>query len=361
MPSSSKFKSNAKASTFLNVKCRHWIPATLLCLAIPCTGAGKRPTVIPPQGAGPDIGKGINSPLAKGPKTLTPAPSPVAQPRAPSPPPAPSHFARPDPSAVAPPVAQATPATRLVPVPTTVGPTALPIDPLPANPLPNATALKPAPSPVAATTPSSKPIPAQAAVAPTVPIAANVQSPPVDASGLDARSTTAGNPNAVLMPGQLTAKLNPLPGNLSSSGMTSQNFNYETKSQASCTYISTQAHAQRADTALVDFTGDGLIVSALPNEQLRASLQMAGYKQVTLGQPASWCLPAAAMSALLRAPASGVQRSSVSSQQKLVQVKGQWQLVQSTTAINSRSILNRKSPSSLQPQGQASKTSQRTG
>ena len=124
--------------------------------------------------------------------------------------------------------------------------------------------------------------------------------------------------------------------------------------------IQKQAHAQRADTALVDFTGDGLIVSALPNEQLRASLQMAGYKQVTLGQPASWCLPAAAMSALLRAPASGAQRGSVSSQQELVQIKGQWQLVQSTTAVNSRYTLNRKSSSSLQLQGQASKTSQRT-
>ena len=101
------------------------------------------------------------------------------------------------------------------------------MDPLPANPLPNATALKRAPSPVAATMPSSKPTPAQAAVAPTLPIAANVQSPPVNASGLDARSTTSGNPSAVLMPGQLTAKLNPLPGNLPLSGLTSQNFNNE--------------------------------------------------------------------------------------------------------------------------------------
>ena len=227
MPSSSKFKSKAKASTFLNVKYRHWIPATLLCLAIPCMGAGKRPTVIPPPGAGPDIGKGINSPIAKAPKTLIPAPSPAAQPHAPLPPPAPSHFARPNPSAVVPPVTQATPASKVVPVPATVAHTALPMDPLPANPLPNATALKHAPSPIAATMPSSKPTPAQGAVAPTLPIAANVQSPPVNASGLDARSTTSGNPSAVLMPGQLTAKLNPLPGNLPLSGLTSQNFNNE--------------------------------------------------------------------------------------------------------------------------------------
>lgn len=369
MQSSYTVKSKAQSCMLLNFKYRHWLPIALLCLAaMPCMSSGRRPTVIPPPGAGPDIGRAISSPQAKAPKTPPPAPSPVAQPSPPppartspvhpSPPSHPSHAPQSNPPA-APPAAQAPSAPK--PVAITVAPIAFPMEPLPANPVPNATALKPTPAPVAAVASNNKIIPVPVAVAPTAPVAANVQNAPVDAPGLDPRITTPSNPSSALMPGQLTSKLNQLPSSLPASGLTSPSFNYQAKSQITCTHISTKAHAQQPGTTLVDLTGDGLIVSALPSAQVRNSLQMAGYTQTALNQPASWCLPAAAMSALLRAPARDVRAIVTRPQQKLVQVKGQWQLVQSTATVNSRSAVNPKSPSTLHIQGQAFKVAPRAG
>jgi hypothetical protein len=367
MQSSSRVKSKARDLALLNFRYCHWIPVVILFLvAMPRISSARVPTGVPPPGTGPEIRKANSGPHAKAPRTPHQLPPrsavppgagssipPHAQvPQARTAPPVSSYH-------VPPPATQAVPAPT--PAPTITAPVALPMDQLPANPLPNATALKPIPPPAAAVAPTSKTTPAQAVVAPTVPITANVQSPSVDTSGLDPRSGSQSNVGSVLTPGQLTTKLTPLPGNLPTSDLTSRRFNYETKSQAPCTQISTQAHTLRRDTALVDLTSDGLIVSALPNAQLRNSLQMAGYTQIVLNRPASWCLPAAAMSALLRSPAAGAQRSITMPQQKLVQVKGQWQLVQAPTAVNRRSAVNSKSSSNLQVQGQALKIAQRTG
>jgi hypothetical protein len=374
-------------SALLSFEHRCWLPLTVLCLAAIPSISVARPMSRPPPGAGSNTAlKEISK--SSTPKTPIAAPNPVALPRPQSPAatanPLTTINPRPVPQGAGPasipqveqtpPAQQTSPVgsngtplstTQLNPAPrsdnnnqTRIG---LPMDPLPANQTPNATALKPITAPVAAATLTSKSTASQGATVATVPASANVQNTITDASGMDSRSASLASPSSALTPGQLTTKLTPLPGNSPTWDLTNQRFNYETKSQAPCTQISTQAHTQRLDTALVDLTGDGLIVSALPNAQLRNSLQMAGYTQIVLNRPASWCLPAAAMSALLRSPAAGAQRSITMPQQKLVQVKGQWQLVQAPTAVNRRSAVNSKSSSNLQVQSQALKIAQRTG
>ena len=389
MQSQSKLKSKAQVWLLLNFRHHHWLPTAILCLAaVPCLGAGTRPIVRPPPGAGPPVvGKTASGPQAKAPKTPLPVPNPVAQ-HSPKPPaPSPSDPPKINPSAVPQgagpsipqlaqvpqarsaqpvsghsiptPVAQATPAPK--PIAATVAPTTLPMDPLPANPLPNATALKPAPPPIAAVAPNSKTIPVQAAVAPAMPAAANIQNAPLDASATSPHSTALGQPSAALMSGLLTSKLHSSPGQLPASGLSSSKLNAETNAPTACTQITTQTHAQRSGITLVDLSGDGLIVSALPDAQVRSSLQMAGYTQTVLKQPASWCLPAAAISALLRPSTMATQRSIAKSQQRLVQVKGQWQLVESKSTLSTRYVASPKSAQNLQTQRQALKASARAG
>jgi hypothetical protein len=87
--------------------------------------------------------------------------------------------------------------------------------------------------------------------------------------------------------------------------------------------VTTQAHASRANTTLVDLTGDGLIVTALPSAQVQGALQRAGYPQAALSAPASWCLPPQVVTQLMR-PLSAVAQGD---HFKMVKVKNQWRLV----------------------------------
>ncbi len=57
-----------------------------------------------------------------------------------------------------------------------------------------------------------------------------------------------------------------------------------------CQYISIRPDAQRKAVSLVDFTGDKLIVAAVPDAHINAVFQRAGYNLPDLAQAASWCV-----------------------------------------------------------------------
>jgi hypothetical protein len=71
-----------------------------------------------------------------------------------------------------------------------------------------------------------------------------------------------------------------------------------------CVDVSLRPDPARQSVSLVDFSGDGLIVSAVPNKHVQSVFAQAGYAQMDVSQAGSWCIPQAAARALLL-PAQG--------------------------------------------------------
>ena len=75
-----------------------------------------------------------------------------------------------------------------------------------------------------------------------------------------------------------------------------------------CVPVSLRPDSQRPGLSLVDLTGDGLIVSAVPDAHVQTVFTRAGYGQIDLSQTARWCIKQAAARALVR-PSAGVGTS----------------------------------------------------
>jgi hypothetical protein len=67
-----------------------------------------------------------------------------------------------------------------------------------------------------------------------------------------------------------------------------------------CIPVSFRPDSQRQGLSLVDLTGDGLIISAVPNTHIQTVFTNAGYGQVDLSQAARWCITQTAVRALVR-------------------------------------------------------------
>ncbi len=79
-----------------------------------------------------------------------------------------------------------------------------------------------------------------------------------------------------------------------------------------CIPVSFRPDSQRQGLSLVDLTGDGLIISAVPNTHIQAVFNNAGYGQVDLSQAARWCIAQTAVRALVRPISdSGMQQAAL--------------------------------------------------
>ncbi len=79
-----------------------------------------------------------------------------------------------------------------------------------------------------------------------------------------------------------------------------------------CIPVSFRPDSQRPELSLVDLTGDGLIISAVPNSHIKGVFTNAGYGQVDLSQAARWCIAQTAVRALVRPISdSGMQQAAL--------------------------------------------------
>jgi hypothetical protein len=69
--------------------------------------------------------------------------------------------------------------------------------------------------------------------------------------------------------------------------------------QPACVPISFKPDPARNAVTLVDFSGDGLIVSAIPNTHINAVFARAGYRPIDIQQPVRWCVAQSAARELL--------------------------------------------------------------
>ncbi len=69
--------------------------------------------------------------------------------------------------------------------------------------------------------------------------------------------------------------------------------------QPVCVPVSFRPDPSRAAVTLVDFSGDGLIVSAVPNVHINAVFARAGYRPLDIQQPVRWCVAQMAARELL--------------------------------------------------------------
>lgn len=69
---------------------------------------------------------------------------------------------------------------------------------------------------------------------------------------------------------------------------------------AACVPVALRPDTRRAGTTLVDLTGDGLVVSAVPTAQVQAVLGRAGQTGVDIAQPSALCLSQGAVRQLVQ-------------------------------------------------------------
>jgi hypothetical protein len=79
-----------------------------------------------------------------------------------------------------------------------------------------------------------------------------------------------------------------------------------------CVDVSLRPDPARQLVSLVDFSGDGLIVSAVPNKHVQSVFAQAGYAQMDVSQAGSWCIPQATARALLLPAAQGATAQAAS-------------------------------------------------
>lgn len=78
-----------------------------------------------------------------------------------------------------------------------------------------------------------------------------------------------------------------------------------------CVDVSLRPDPARQSVSLVDFSGDGLIVSAVSNNHIQSVFAQAGYAQIDVSQAGRWCIPQVAARALLL-PTQGATAQSAS-------------------------------------------------
>ncbi len=94
--------------------------------------------------------------------------------------------------------------------------------------------------------------------------------------------------------------------------------------QPACVAVSFKPDASRTASTLVDFSGDGLIVSAIPNAHINAVFARVGYQPINIEQPVRWCVAQSAAREL----ASGGHASPQAHASLLMQTAtGGWQLM----------------------------------
>lgn len=93
-----------------------------------------------------------------------------------------------------------------------------------------------------------------------------------------------------------------------------------------CVVIATRPDSNRSGMTLVDFSGDGLILAAVPNNHLQQVFSRANYAAIDTGQAARWCVSQSVVRELAQArTAASGELSSV-----LVQTNTGWQLMSQT-------------------------------
>jgi hypothetical protein len=95
------------------------------------------------------------------------------------------------------------------------------------------------------------------------------------------------------------------------------------QSSAPCVVVTFRPDSQRVATTLVDLTGDGLIVSAVPDMHVQQVFARAGYSSVDTSKPARWCIAQTAARELVQAQRS----ASAPLASVLVQTATGWQLM----------------------------------
>jgi hypothetical protein len=78
-----------------------------------------------------------------------------------------------------------------------------------------------------------------------------------------------------------------------------------------CVNVSLRPDTARQSVSLVDFSGDGLIVSAVANSHIQSVFAQTGYAQMDFAQAGRWCIPQLAARALLL-PAQGATTQAAS-------------------------------------------------
>jgi hypothetical protein len=111
-----------------------------------------------------------------------------------------------------------------------------------------------------------------------------------------------------------------------------------------CVVITLRPDTQRPATTLVDFTGDGLIRSAISDTHIQQVFARSGYSAVDTSKPARWCITQAAARELVQARVStSRQVASV-----LVQTETGWQLMtQSQWALHQAALTQAAASSAL--------------
>jgi hypothetical protein len=206
------------------------------------------------------------------------------------------------------------------PTPPTIGARTLAAAPVP-PPSPTARTMAPSsPTPVSgptqptAVTTNSIPSAPTSAVSPVPPMQGNPvadmqlvspkQSNPGIFASLSPNSAPQASSIVEIFPGlqKLSESMRELP-TLRQQGIESNPL--AAASNDKCVSVNLRPDTQRPGLNLVDLTGDGLIVSAVPDAHIQSVFAKAGYGQVDLSQTARWCITQTAARALVR-PSSGV-------------------------------------------------------
>jgi hypothetical protein len=90
-----------------------------------------------------------------------------------------------------------------------------------------------------------------------------------------------------------------------------------------CVPVTLRPDPKRSEVTMVDFTGDGLIVSPVPNSHINTVFARAGYQPVQITQPVRWCVAQTAARELLNPPST----ASNTLAGFLVQVGQAWRLM----------------------------------
>ncbi|MBS7807638.1 hypothetical protein [Variovorax sp. PCZ-1] len=119
----------------------------------------------------------------------------------------------------------------------------------------------------------------------------------------------------------------------------------QARSQTACIPVTLRPDAQRTNTTLVDLTGDGLIVSAVPNAHVQAVFTRAGYAEVNLTQAVRWCIAQAASRELVQLQGNLANQADM----RLVQVSQGWQLMSHEQWVSHQATLVSKAQDSSSP------------
>ena len=203
-----------------------------------------------------------------------------------------------------------------IPAPLSAPPLRAPAPPalVPPAPLPAPVNVPPTPASVSAPAPVAVPAPVSA----PVPVSQPARPEPRPSVGPTSSGATTSLLPSNTTPSPLAKMVEILPGvqKLSESmrelpatrQQSTEKDATTTVNSDKCVPVSLRPDSQRPGLSLVDLTGDGLIVSAVPDAHVQTVFTRAGYGQIDLSQTARWCIKQAAARALVR-PSAGVGTS----------------------------------------------------